>query len=55
MKTDIEDRLIRFSVRAYKLTEKISKTDYTANLSNQLIRSVTSAALNYNNNNINDV
>jgi four helix bundle protein len=47
MKTEIEDRLIKFSVTAYKLTGKLHKTDFTAILSNQLIRSATSAALNY--------
>lgn len=47
MKTDIEDRLIRFSVTSYRLTGKLKKSDFTATLSNQLIRSTTSAALNY--------
>jgi len=47
MKTEIEDRLIQFSVRSYKITGKLQKTDYTTTLSNQLIRSTTSAALNY--------
>jgi four helix bundle protein len=47
MKKDIEDRLIQFSVKSYKLTEKLGKTNYGAYLSNQLIRSATSAALNY--------
>jgi four helix bundle protein len=47
MKKDIEDRLIKFSVRTYKLTGMIKKNDYSAYLSNQLIRSATSAALNY--------
>jgi four helix bundle protein len=47
MKKDIENRLIKFSVRNYELTGKIMKNDYSAYLSNQLIRSSTSAALNY--------
>lgn len=47
MKKDIEDRLIKFSVRTYQLTGTIKKNDYSAYLSNQLIRSATSAALNY--------
>ena len=47
MKKDIENRLIKFSVRNYELTGKIMKNDYSVYLSNQLIRSSTSAALNY--------
>ena len=47
MKKDIEDRLIKFSVRTYQLTGMIKKNDFSAYLSNQLIRSATSAALNY--------
>ena len=47
MKTEIEDRLIKFSVRSYKLTGKLQRSDFTTTLSNQLIRSATSAALNY--------
>lgn len=47
MKTDIEDRLIQFSVRAYKFTGNLKKSEITSTLTSQLIRSVTSAALNY--------
>lgn len=47
MKKEIEDRLIKFSVRTYQLTGTLKKNDYSAYLSNQLIRSATSAALNY--------
>ncbi len=47
MKKDIEDHLIKFSVRTYQLTGMMKKNDYSAYLSNQLIRSATSAALNY--------
>jgi four helix bundle protein len=47
MRTDIEDRLIQFSVSSYKITGKLQKSDFTATLSNQLIRSATSVALNY--------
>jgi four helix bundle protein len=47
MKTELEDRLIKFSVRSYKLTGQLQKSDFTSTLSNQLIRSSTSAALNY--------
>lgn len=47
MKKEIEKRLVRFSVSAYQLTGNIGRTDYSAILSNQLLRSSTSAALNY--------
>ncbi len=47
MKKELENRLIRFSVSNYELTGTITKNDYSAYLSNQLIRSSTSAALNY--------
>ena len=35
MKKDIEDRLIKFSVRTYQLTGMIKKNDFSAYLSNQ--------------------
>jgi len=47
MKQEIENRLIKFSVRTYELTGKINKNEYSCYLSNQLLRSATSAALNY--------
>jgi four helix bundle protein len=47
MKKEIEKRLVRFSVSAFQLTGNIGKTEYSAILSNQLLRSSTSAALNY--------
>jgi four helix bundle protein len=47
MKKELENRLIKFSVRNYELTAMITKNEYSAYLSNQLIRSSTSAALNY--------
>jgi four helix bundle protein len=47
MKKEIEDRLIKFSVRTFKLSGKLEKTEFSAYLSNQLLRSAASAALNY--------
>jgi four helix bundle protein len=47
MKRDIENRLISFSVRIYRLTEKLNKDSFSSHLISQLIRSGTSAALNY--------
>jgi four helix bundle protein len=47
MKKDLEDRLIKFSVKSYQLSGKLSKTDYSTILSRQLMRSTSSAALNY--------
>ena len=47
MKKEIEDRLIEFSVRTFKLIERLRKTEYSAYLSNQLLRSATSSAMNY--------
>ena len=47
MKKVLEDRLIKFSVRTYQLSGKFSKTDYSTILSRQLMRSSSSAALNY--------
>ena len=47
MKKDLEDRLIKFSISTYKLSDKFLKTEYSAILSRQLMRSSSSAALNY--------
>jgi len=47
MKKDLESRLINFSVKSYQLTGKLLKTDYSTILSRQLMRSTSSAALNY--------
>jgi len=47
MKKDIEDRLIKFSIKTYKLTGKFRKTNYSGHLINQLVRSATSPSLNY--------
>ena len=47
MKRDLENRLIKFSVKSYQMTEKLIKTDYSTILSRQLMRSTSSAALNY--------
>lgn len=47
-KYDIEARLIQFSIDAILICEKIEGNDYASqHLSKQLIRSITSAALNY--------
>jgi len=47
MRIDIEDRLIKFSIRTYQLSGHFTKTEYSAYLTNQLLRSATSPALNY--------
>ncbi len=43
----LEDRLISFASEIYKVSVATSKNDYARNISNQLSRSATSAALNY--------
>jgi len=48
MKTyDLDERMINFSVNIIKLAEKLPKTPTGIYFSNQLIRSASSAALNY--------
>ena len=47
MKRELENRLIKFSVRVYHQSEKLKKTDYSLILSRQVLRSSSSAALNY--------
>ena len=47
MKNDLEGRLIKFSVKSYQLSEKLDKKEYSTILSRQLMRSTSSAALNY--------
>ena len=46
-KFDLDERLINFAVAIIKLTETIPKTYSSNHLSNQLIRSGSSPALNY--------
>lgn len=46
-KYDLEDRLIAFSHLVCELASRLKKTRESTNLSGQLIRSSTSAALNY--------
>ena len=46
-KFDLEERLIKFSVTIIEITNTIPKTRAGNHLSSQLIRSGTSAALNY--------
>jgi four helix bundle protein len=47
MKRELESRLIKFSVDIYHLCESFKKTEYSFILSKQLLRSSSSAALNY--------
>ena len=47
MRKEIEDRLIALSIQVINQLRKINKDYATEYLSNQLIRSVCSAALNY--------
>ncbi|MFO7614954.1 MAG: four helix bundle protein [Bacteroidales bacterium] len=47
MRKEMEDRLIGFAVMLYDVCENIDKSFIGTNLVNQLIRSGTSAALNY--------
>jgi len=47
MKKNIESRLITFSVNIHRLSETLRKSTLSAHLITQLIRSGTSAALNY--------
>ena len=47
MKREIESRLIKFSVDIYHLCESLKETEYSFILSKQLLRSASSAALNY--------
>ena len=46
-KYDLDDRMIDFAVSVIKLVEKLPKTDTAKYFSNQLMRSASSAALNY--------
>ncbi len=46
-KFDLQDRLINFSVRVIKLSEKLPKSTKGKHLSNQIFRSGTSCAANY--------
>ena len=46
-KNDLEDRLINFSVKVIQLADGIKKSYAGIHLSEQIIRSSTSAALNY--------
>ena len=46
-KFDLEERLINFSVKIIEITDKMPKTKAGNHLAGQLIRSSTSAALNY--------
>jgi four helix bundle protein len=47
MRKEIENRLIAFSVGVNKLVMDLAKSPLTLNLRDQMIRSSTSAALNY--------
>lgn len=47
VKFDLEDRLIEFAVRIIDLAEALPKTAAGKNLSNQIVRSAMSPALNY--------
>ncbi len=47
MRKEIESRLITLSVDVYKLVMGLTKSPLTLNLRDQIIRSSTSAALNY--------
>jgi four helix bundle protein len=47
MKKEIENRLIKFSVRNFELTDNLKKKEYAVILAKQLLRSSSSAALNY--------
>ena len=46
-KYDLDERMINFSVNVIKLAEKLPKTPTGTYFANQLIRSASSAALNY--------
>ena|SRR5687767_13784905 len=46
-KSDLEERLINFAVSVLAVAEKMKKTYAGTHLSGQMIRSSTSAALNY--------
>ncbi len=46
-KYDLEDRLIAFAIRIIKMTSRLKKEFSSEHLSKQIIRSSTSAALNY--------
>ncbi|HEX5113008.1 MAG TPA: four helix bundle protein [Saprospiraceae bacterium] len=46
-RNDLEDRLIRFAVRAIKFADKLPKTAIGIRLKDQLIRASSSAPLNY--------
>lgn len=47
MRKEIEGRLIALSVGVYNLVSGLTKNPLTSNLADQIIRSSTSAALNY--------
>jgi len=44
---NLEKRLIEFSIKAIQFIEKLCKSPSNKHLGNQLLRSTTSAALNY--------
>jgi four helix bundle protein len=46
-KYDLDERMINFAVSIIQLAEKLPKTDTGKYFSNQLMRSASSAALNY--------
>lgn len=45
--SELENRLIKFAVVVIKITEKMSNSRAGATISNQIVRSCTSPALNY--------
>lgn len=47
MRKELEDRLVEFSALIHKLNESIEKDSYGDYITGQLMRSSTSAALNY--------
>ena len=47
MKKELEDRLVKFSVMIFNLSRTIGDSYYNNYLINQLLRSSSSAALNY--------
>jgi four helix bundle protein len=47
MKKELEDRLVKFSVMIFKLSRMTGDSYYNNYLINQLLRSSSSAALNY--------
>ncbi|OFX59260.1 MAG: four helix bundle protein [Bacteroidetes bacterium GWA2_30_7] len=46
-KFDLEDRLIKFAIRMMEISEKLPNTKAGNHISGQLVRSVSSPALNY--------